>query len=127
MAVALLNHAFKRDLRVVGLTLWVTGTGMAEKVVSGIASEYGKRRGIDYTFLGYSPGGSNVIINMGQDLAAAFPTDHYGARTADLPVMQGVTSLRQVDYVVSLAAGTPGAKAGTCTVRRNTVSSWAVA
>ncbi len=108
MAVALLNHAFKRDLRVIGMTLWVTGTGMAEKVVSGIASEHGKRRGVDYTFLGYSPGGTNVIINMGQDLAAAFPTDHYGERTADLPVMRGVTSLRQVNYVVSLAAGTPG-------------------
>ncbi len=108
MAVALLNHAFNRDLRVVGMTLWVTGTGMAEKVVSGVANQYGKRRGVDYTFLGYSPGGSNVIINMGQDLTAAFPTDHYGERTADLPVLRGVRSLRQVNYVVSLAAGTPG-------------------
>lgn len=108
MAVALLNHAFKRDLRVIGMTLWVTGTGMAEKVVSGVASERGKRKGLDYTFLGYSPGGSNVIINMGQDLTAAFPTDHYGERTADLPVLRGVKSLRQVNYVVSLAAGTPG-------------------
>ncbi|MBI3780057.1 MAG: hypothetical protein HY278_03225, partial [candidate division NC10 bacterium] len=108
MAVALLNHAFKRDLRVIGMTLWVTGTGMAEKVVSGVASQYGKRRGVDYTFLGYSPGGSNVIINMCQDLTAAFPTDHYGEPTADLPVLRGVRSLRQVNYVVSLAAGTPG-------------------
>ncbi|MCZ7625509.1 MAG: hypothetical protein M5R38_06445 [Candidatus Methylomirabilis sp.] len=108
MAVALLNHAFRRDLRVIGMTLWVTGTGMAEKAVSGIAGEHGKQRGIDYTFLGYSPGGTNVIINMGQDLAATFPTDHYGERTADLPVMRGINSLRQVDYVVSLAAGTPG-------------------
>jgi hypothetical protein len=108
MAVALLNHAFRRDLRVVTMTLWVTGTGMAEKVVSGVASEYGKRRGLDYAFLGYSPGGANVIINMGQDLNAAFPADHYGERTADLPVLGGVRSLRQVNYVVSLAAGTPG-------------------
>ncbi|MBZ0158691.1 MAG: hypothetical protein K8G79_00840 [bacterium] len=108
MAVALLNHAFKRDLRVIAMTLLVTGTGMAEKVVSGIASEHGKRRGLDYAFLGYSPGGSNVIINMGQDLAVAFPTDHYGERTADLPVLQGINSLRQVNYVISLAAGTPG-------------------
>ena len=108
MAVGLLNHAFRRDLRVVGMTLWVTGTGMAEKVVSGVAAEHRKRRGLDYAFLGYSPGGANVIINMGQDLHTAFPTDHYGERTADLPVLRGVTSLRQVNYVVSLAAGTPG-------------------
>lgn len=108
MAVALLTHAFRRDLRVVGMTLWVTGTGMAEKVVSGVAADFGKRRGEDYAFLGYSPGGSNVIINMGQDLNAAFPSDHYGQRTADLPALRGVRSLRQVNYVVSLAAGTPG-------------------
>jgi hypothetical protein len=108
MAVALLTHAFQRDLRVVGMTLWVTGTGMAEKVVSRLADEHGKQRGIDYAFLGYSPGGSNVIINMGQDLVAAFPTDHYGRRTAELPALRGVRSLRQVNYVVSLAAGTPG-------------------
>ena len=81
---------------------------MAEKVVSGVGGQHGKRLGIDYTFLGYSPGGSNVIINMGQDLTAAFPTDHYGERTADLLVLRGVRSLRQVNYVVSLAAGTPG-------------------
>jgi hypothetical protein len=108
MAVALLTHAFRRDLRVIGMTLWVTGTGMAEKVVSGVASRHGKRRGVDYAFLGYSPGGANVIINMGQDLQAAFPTDHYGERTADLPALRGIRSLRQVNYVVSLAAGTPG-------------------
>jgi len=108
MAVALLNHAFKRDLRVIGMTLWVTGTGMAEKVVSGVAKEHGKGRGIDYAFLGYSPGGANVIINMGQDLTAAFPIDYYGERTAELPALRGVRSLRQVNYVVSLAAGTPG-------------------
>jgi len=108
MAVALLNHAFKRGLRVVGMTLWVTGTGMAEQVVSRVADEHAKRRGVDYAFLGYSPGGANVIINMGQDLNAAFPTDHYGERTADLPILSGVKTLRQVNYVVSLAAGTPG-------------------
>jgi hypothetical protein len=108
MAVALLSHAFKRDLRVVGMTLWVTGTGMAEKVVSKIADDHGKRQGLDYAFLGWKPGGPNVIINMGQDLNAAFPTDHYGQRTADLPALSGVRTLRQVNYVVSLAAGTPG-------------------
>jgi hypothetical protein len=108
MALALLTHAFRKDLRVVAMTLWVTGTGMAEGVVNGVATEHGKRRGVDYAFLGYSPGGANVIINMCQDLNAAFPADHYGERTSDLAVLRGVRSLRQVNYVVSLAAGTPG-------------------
>lgn len=108
MALAILRHAFRRDLRVIGVTLWVTGTGMAEQIFRRVADEMGKRRGIDYAFLGYSPGGANVIINMGQDLAATFPKDYYGARTAELPVLGGVRNLRDVRYAVDLAAGTPG-------------------
>lgn len=108
MALALLRHAFRKNLKVIGMTLWLTGTGLAEKAISEVAAEFDKQRGVDYVFLGWSPGGSSVIINMGQDLYKAFPTDHYGFRTAEYPMMQNVRSLRDIKYVVSLAAGTPG-------------------
>ena len=108
MAVALLRHAFRRDLRVIGMTLWVTGTGMAAELFAEVAASAGKERGRDYAFLGYSPGGANVILNMGQDLLATFPTDHSGAKTASLPALRGIQTLRNVDYAVSLAAGSPG-------------------
>jgi hypothetical protein len=111
MAIALLRHAFKKDLRVIGMTLWVTGTGMAERVFREVAQEWNKENGKDYIFLGYTPGGSAVIINMGQDLYATFPTDHYGNRTADLPIMQDIKSLRDINYAISLAAGNPGIEA----------------
>jgi hypothetical protein len=111
MSIALLHHAFRRNLRVIGITLWVTGTGMAESVFAQIAQEAGKERGQDYVFLGYSPGGLNVIISMGQNLYAAFPTDYYGNITADLPMLKDVHTLRDVDYAVSLAAGVPGVEA----------------
>jgi len=111
MAMALLRHAFKKNFKVIGMTLWVTGTGMAEKVFSDVAQEMGKKKGIDYVFLGFAPGGSTVILNMGQDIYATFPTDHYKNRTADLPMMKSIRTLRDVDYVISLAAGTPGIEA----------------
>jgi hypothetical protein len=111
MTIALLHHAFRKNLRVIGMTLWVTGTGMAEKVIADIAQEWHKQRGVDYVFLGYTPGGSAVIINMGQDLYATFPTDHYGNRTAELPIMKDIKSLRSIDYAISLAAGNPGIEA----------------
>jgi hypothetical protein len=107
-AVALLRHAFKRNLRVIGMTLWVSGTGMAEQVVSQTARDMGKESGKDYVFLGWSPGVGSLIITMGQDLYKAFPTDYYNRPTKDLAVLQGVRTLRDVDYVVSLAAGTAG-------------------
>ncbi|OGX14065.1 MAG: hypothetical protein A3K11_03050 [Nitrospirae bacterium RIFCSPLOWO2_12_FULL_63_8] len=107
-AVALMRHAFKKNLRVIGMTLWLPGTGMANEVVSRVAREEGKVAGKDYVFLGWSPGGGSVIINMGQDLYKAFPTDYNNQPTRDLAVLNGVQSLRDVNYVVSLAAGTTG-------------------
>jgi hypothetical protein len=110
-AIALLRHAFRKHLRVVAMTLWVTGTGLADQVISQVAQEMGKENGKDYVFLGWSPGGSSVIINMGQDLYTAFPTDYSGKATKGLAALQGVRNLRDVNYAVSLAAGNPGVEA----------------
>ncbi|MBM4124064.1 MAG: hypothetical protein FJ246_03775 [Nitrospira sp.] len=107
-AVALLRHAFKKNLRVIGMTLWLPGTGMANEVITRVAEEMGKEAGKDYVFLGWSPGGSSVIINMGQDLYKAFPTDYNNQPTKDLAVLKDVKTLRDVSYVVSLAAGSTG-------------------
>jgi hypothetical protein len=107
-AVALLHHAFKKNLRVIGMTLWLPGTGMASEVISRVAREEGKVSGKDYVFLGWSPGAGSVIINMGQDLYKAFPTDYNNKPTKDLEVLNGVQNLRDVSYVISLAAGSTG-------------------
>lgn len=107
-AIALLRHAFKKNLRVITMTLWVSGTGMADQLVTQVAKEMGKENGADYTFLGWSPGGQAVIINMGQDLYSAYPSDYRGKPTKELPILEGVRSLKDVGYMVSLGAGRPG-------------------
>jgi len=107
-ALALLRHAFSRNLRVIAMTLWLPGTGLAEQTVNRVAQELGKVNGEDYVFLGYSPGVGALIIGMGQDLYKAFPSDYYGNPTKKLAVLKDVPNLRHVNYVVSLAAGTPG-------------------
>ncbi|HXF93470.1 MAG TPA: hypothetical protein VNK46_11990 [Nitrospiraceae bacterium] len=110
-SIAILHHAFRKNLRVIVMTLWVTGTGLADQVVSQVAQETGKINGRDYVFLGWSPGAGSVIINMGQDLYTTFPFDYYGKPTKGLPVLEGVQNLRDVNYAVSLAAGNPGVEA----------------
>ncbi|MBQ26821.1 MAG: hypothetical protein CMH81_01560 [Nitrospiraceae bacterium] len=107
-AIALLRHAFKKNLKVIGLTLLVTGTGMAEEAMATVAEELEKINGTDYAFLGWRPGASAVILSMGQDLVGTFPQDHYGIPIDELSVMHNVKTLRDVDYAVSLAAGFPG-------------------
>ncbi len=107
-AVALLRQAFRKNLRVIGMTLWLPGTGLAEQVMTKVAGEMGKVSGKDYVFLGWSPGSGSLIINMGQDLYKAFPTDYYSQPTRGMAVLKGIQTLRDVNYVVSLAAGTSG-------------------
>ncbi len=111
MGISLLRHAFRKNLRVIGMTLWVTGTGLADSIFTQVAGEMGKEREKDYVFLGYTPGGSAVILNMGQDLYATFPKDHYGNNSRELPVLKDVNTLRDVNYAISLAAGSPGIEA----------------
>lgn len=107
-AIALLRHAFRKKLRVITMTLWVSGTGMADQLVTQVAKEMEKEYGKDYVFLGWSPGGQAVIINMGQDLYSAFPSDYGGKPTKDLPILSGVRNLKDITYMVSLGAGRPG-------------------
>lgn len=107
-AIALLRHAFRKNLKVITMTLWVSGTGMADQLITQVAKEMGKEYGTDYAFLGWSPGGQAVIINMGQNLYSAFPSDYGGKPTKDLPILKGVRSLKDIAYLVSLGAGRPG-------------------
>ena len=108
MTVAILRHTFRRNLRLIGLTLWPTGTSMAESELTRIGQEFDKVYGQDYVFLGYAPGEANAILSMGQDLYAAFPTDYYGTPTPTIPVLNAIRSLQDVAYVFSLSAGFPG-------------------
>ncbi len=105
MALALLHHTYRQNQKVIGLTLWPGGTGLAEQALVSIAEQYGKKPGEDYVFLGYKPGVASLIINMGENLYTAFPTDFYGNDTRTLPALQGVESLRDLDYFIDLAAG----------------------
>ncbi len=108
MAVALLRHAFQKDIKVLGMTLWPAGAGIAEIAFTEVAREKGKVKGTDYVFLGYAPGDASAVISMGQDFHAAFPADYYGTKTADIPLLEKVRSLRDMHYVMSLSVGFPG-------------------
>src|SRR5262249_25851951 len=55
----------------------------------------------------WSPGGSAVIINMGQDLYTAFPSDYGGEAGQSVSFFGGGNSLRDGAYFISLAARNP--------------------
>jgi len=101
-----LRHCFARNIRVIGMTFWGRGRDMANAIFESVAAEYGKQSGIDYVYLGFKPGDfAQVITNMGESLTSAFPADANNRPTANMPIFRDVTSLRDVHYMIDLAAG----------------------
>lgn len=105
MAVAILHHCFRKNHRVFLMTLWPGAFGLIEMAVKDTASIYGKKSGEDYVVLGYKPGYTSVIVGMGQDIINTFPKDAYDHDTASMPVFARVKTLRDMDYVINIAAG----------------------
>ncbi len=96
MAIALLHHCFKNNIKVIGMTLNPGGTGLANSAITEVGNEYGRKYKEDYVFLGYKTGVELVMINMGENIYSAFPKDFSGNATADLPVLKGVQSLQDL-------------------------------
>src|SRR2546430_1916712 len=72
-AVALLRHAFRKNLRGIGMTHWLTGTGLGDDIFSRVAAETEKEGGKDYVFLGWSPGTGSLVIAMGRTFTRRSP------------------------------------------------------
>ncbi|HUT32093.1 MAG TPA: hypothetical protein VNE39_01320 [Planctomycetota bacterium] len=105
MSQALLRHAFRRNLRPIVMTFWLNGVGLCKELLERTAKEAGKESGTGFVFLAYKPGGSNLLLNMGESLKGAFDKDFYGKPTEGMPALAGVASLRDIPVVVGIAAG----------------------
>jgi hypothetical protein len=103
MALAILRHCFKKDIRVLVMTLNPAGYGLAERAMIQVADEYHREYGEDYAFLGFQPGISAVILGMGVSIRNVFPEDAYGTPLNDLPMMEGIRNYDDIPLLVTLA------------------------
>ncbi len=119
MAYAIMEHAWRKKLRLIITALSQNGPGMADQLIRNVSDSlkfdktyngvfYKGREivnGVDYTFLGYKPYFALVILGMGQNFRLPFPNDYYGTPLDSLPMMRGVMNYNQVACVVDLSGG----------------------
>lgn len=98
-----LRHCFSRDVKVMVMSLYPQGVGLAEMSLKRIAKEYNKVNGVDYCFLGYRPGASIIIMGMGSNIRIPFPSDYYGTPLKDIPMMKGINNFSDIDLVISFS------------------------
>lgn len=110
MAEGFMRHALSKDLKVVVCVLYPLGAlGLANNSVARVAAEFPEKQyGVDYVNLGYKDGAEAVMRRLGENIADAFPTDVNGRPIAELPILQGIRSIRQVKVVFTAATGLIG-------------------
>jgi hypothetical protein len=105
LAEAVIRHCFRQNLRVIGLSLFAEGTALGEQTLSQIAGEKRKVYGTDFVYLGFRPQYTSAILAIGESLPREFPADYFGAATATMPVLAGVTNYDQIATVISITDG----------------------
>lgn len=111
MLVAILRHCFARDVKVVLMSLWPQGPGLAEMALAQIPGEYNKEYGKDFVFLGYKFGVTAVLLGIGNDITAVFPIDYYGTPVDSLELTATMKTYDDLSLVVTLSTGDPGWRA----------------
>ncbi|MFQ5500164.1 MAG: hypothetical protein ACE5FH_10890 [Candidatus Zixiibacteriota bacterium] len=119
MTYAIVEHCWRKELKVIFTALSQNGPGMADQAIRDISDslllereyngvKYKGREivnGVDYCFLGYKPYFALVILGMGQGFRLPFPNDYYGTPLDSIPMMHGVINYDQVACVIDLSAG----------------------
>ncbi len=110
MCRAVLTHCFKKGVIPVLMTLDPNALILMRMSVQESAAEakklYNKdvQSGRDYVILGFRPGGSMLLINMGENIKSAFDTDIDEQPTQQMPALQGLNSLRNLDLAIDFAS-----------------------
>jgi hypothetical protein len=102
MTVAVLRHCFRRNLPVIGLSLYPGAPGIAQDLLERTAAEQGKSYGADYVYLGYNPDWSGTMLRLGESIRGTYPKDQWGRPTEDLPLLDDVDSYDDVGLLVSI-------------------------
>jgi hypothetical protein len=133
MAHAVARHLLRKNVKVYLMTLWATGppliNALAEQVV--LTDFPGKVYGEDWVNLGYRTGNQGVIQALTSDLRGLFTVDAGFAESeasasargpshervsiasrsiAELPMLNGVETLKDFRLVIGIGSGFPGLK-----------------
>ena len=105
MTLAVLRHCFSKEIPVIVTTMFPTGAGLARDAMETVAKEYPNLSyGTDYAYMGYKPGYSLVILGIGENFQATYPSDGYGTPSSKLPILKNVKNYDDIAIMVDFTA-----------------------
>ena len=112
MATAFVLHCAAKDLKMYFFALWPVGPQMIDDNIKKVirADFPGLVYGRDYVNLDFKAGNESVIKVVITDLRQMVTTDAEGTAIDDIPMMDGIENIQQMDLVCNISAGYPGTK-----------------
>ena len=92
------------------MALWPVGPQMVDdNIANVIKTDFPDLvYGVDYVNLGYKSGNEAVIKVIITDIRGLYTTDAKGTSIRDIPMMQGIENIQQMDLIINVSAGYAG-------------------
>lgn len=112
MATAFTRHCFEKGHRIYLMALWATGPRQSLQLINEVMQvEFpDKVYGEDYVHIGYKAGNQGLINALLADFRAMYTTDLAGTAVGSIPMMDGISTLRDFDLILAIGSGFPGTK-----------------
>ncbi|MGA9347505.1 MAG: zinc-ribbon domain-containing protein [Anaerolineae bacterium] len=103
-AEAIVHHLMERDLRIVAVSLFPAGPGIAQEMLDEAASEHGYQYGEDYINLGYLPD-QPASLRAFVSRPASGRDYRQGRAVAGFSIAQDVHHIQDIVLIIELAGG----------------------
>jgi hypothetical protein len=106
VADALVRHAMRRRLKIVGTSFLSEGTALGYDLLTRLTRQTGMPYGADWIYLGFRPQYIAAMLGMGESIQTEFPEDYTGRPLDSLPLSRQVRTYADIALVVSIADDT---------------------
>jgi hypothetical protein len=111
MLEAGMRQMFRKNLKVVAGCLWPAAPPLVEEAFRDVGiGEYHKAYGVDFVNLGFKEGREVVMVSLGKSIPETYPADYRGTPVDEIPIMKGIETFKDIDYIFNVSAGYPGTK-----------------
>ncbi len=101
----------RKKIKIVAASLWPACPPLVDGAFRRIAvAEFDYKDGIDFVNLGFKEGKEVVMVQLGDDIRRAYPTDAQNRPLDSLPILQSIRKLGDMNLMVNISAGYPGTK-----------------
>ena len=108
MTLGVMRQLLRSDHQIYITCLWPDGLYMALDALEEINQEFELVEYEDYVLLGFRPGNEAIVKGLASDLRKVYTVDSKGTMLADIPMMEGVNSLKDFQFIFTGSAGYPG-------------------